>query len=75
MGVEADVGALQAAGGGCWRWWGNTRLNLFEWSMAAVSFDGRHQTHSIDAMEVEQTDCEWAADWSAAALPDQVRCM
>ena len=61
MGVEADVGALQAAGGGCWRWWGNTRLNLYEWSMAAVSFDGSHQTHSIDAVEVENTECAWDA--------------
>ena len=57
MGIESNVGALQAAGAACWRWWGNARLTRFEWSNIAVTFDGTDEKHFIDGMQVEATAC------------------
>jgi hypothetical protein len=62
-GIESNIGALQAAGAGCWRWWGNHRVPLFEWTLASVAFDGQQQLHYIDGMRVESSDC--VADTSA----------
>jgi hypothetical protein len=66
MGIESNLGALQAAGAGCWRWWGTHRVPLFEWTMAAVSFDGSKEKHFIDGIQVQQTEC--AGDTSS--LPE-----
>jgi hypothetical protein len=51
-GVEANTGALQAAGAGCWRWWGHHRVALFDWTFAAVSFDGAKENHFVDGLQV-----------------------
>ena len=59
MGIEANSGALQAASDpGCWRWFGNMRLTMHEWSMAAVSFDGKLQRNFVNGIEAEQAVCK-----------------
>ena len=68
-GVESNTGAMQAAkDGGCWRWWGNVRLGLFEWTQTAVSFDGTDEIHWINGIEMERDSCPGAIAASYESL-------
>jgi len=56
-GLESNTGAMQGAMSSCWRWWGNVRVGLYDWTLAAVSFDGTNEMHWINGVNMEQTDC------------------
>ena len=68
MGVESNTGALQAAGSGCWRWFGNIRLSLYSWTMTAVSFDGTDELHWINGIQMESDACPGAIAVTNAPL-------
>ena len=42
---------------GCWRWWGNVKLGLYDWTQTAVSFDGTDEIHWINGIEMERDSC------------------
>ena len=58
FGVEANSGALQGAKNeGCWRWWGNVRLSLWDWTQTAVAFDGSDEIHYVNGIMMESDPC------------------
>ena len=67
-GVESNTGAMQGAMSACWRWWGNVRLSLYDWTMTAVSFDGTDEIHMLNGVEVERTACAGAIESQASPL-------
>ena len=60
-GIESNTGAMQGAKDtGCWRWFGNVRLGLYDWTQTAVSFDGVDEVHWVNGIEMERDSCPGA---------------
>ena len=45
---------------GCWRWWGNVRLGLYDWTQTAVAFDGSDEIHFVNGVMMESDPCAGA---------------
>jgi hypothetical protein len=68
-GLESNTGAMQGAKDtGCWRWWGNVKLGLYDWTQTAVSFDGTDEIHWVNGVEMERDACPGAIAASYESL-------
>lgn len=62
FGMLPSNGALKSAMSPCWRWWGETRLPLHEWTAIAVVYDGFNTLHYLSAGLAEQQVCDGGGD-------------
>lgn len=58
FGLEVSTGALQGAFfSGCWRWFGNVRIPMHEWTHTAMAYDGASQLSYVSGTAVENDAC------------------
>lgn len=69
MGLQDETGALQGAFSPCWRWFGETRIPIHEWTHVAMGFDGANELHYVHGVHQETDPCPGALTPS----PDPLR--
>ena len=68
MGLQDETGALQGAFSPCWRWFGETRIPIHEWTHVAMGFDGANELHYVHGVHQETDPCPGALTPSADPL-------
>eukprot|EP01052_Picozoa_sp_SAG31_P004689 SAG31_NODE_197_length_20660_cov_8.861368_13_plen_549_part_00 len=58
FGVVPSNGALQSALSPCWRWFGESRVSLHEWTAVAIAYDGANTLHFLSGVLAEQQACD-----------------
>lgn len=53
FGLQDDTGALQGALSPCWRWFGDTRIPIHEWTHVAIGYDQVSELHYVAGVHSE----------------------